>query len=124
MFDQFMNQRNRRGGRNDHYAPRNDYQQTLGKISMPYYDGSNKCTARSWVQKLDNYLSLRPMPEEDAIRFATLHLEGAAHEWWYHGLVTLGHNLITTYEEFTNRLIERFDVKDPEVSFRELAQLK
>ena len=25
-FDQFMNQRNRRGGRNDHYAPRNDYQ--------------------------------------------------------------------------------------------------
>ena len=33
-------------------------------------------------------------------------------------------HLITTYEEFTNKLIERFDVKDPEVSFRELAQLK
>ena len=91
---------------------------------MPYYDGSNKCIVRSWFQKLDNYLSLRPMPEEDAIRFATLHLEGATHKWWYHGLVTLGHNLITTDEEFTNRLIERFDVKDPKVSFRELAQLK
>ena len=91
---------------------------------MPYYDGSNKCIARSWVQKLDNYLSLRPMPEEDAIRFSTLHLEGAAHEWWYHRLFTLGHNLTTTYEEFTNRLIERFDVKDLEVSFGELAQLK
>ena len=66
--------------RNDHYAPRNDYQQTLGKIFMPYYDGSNKCTDRSWVQKLDKYLSLRPMPKEDAIRFATLHLEGVSHE--------------------------------------------
>ena len=64
------------------------------------------------------------MPEEDAIRFFILHLEKAAHKCWYHGLVTLGHNLITTYEEFTNGLIERFDVKDPEVSFRELAQLK
>ena len=82
---------------------------------MPYYDGSNKFRARSWVQKLDYYLSLRPMPEEDAIRFCTLHLEGVAHEWWYHGLVTLGHNLITTYEEFTNKLIERFDVKDSKV---------
>ena len=91
---------------------------------MPYYDGSNKCTDRSWVQKLDKYLSLRPMPKEDAIRFSTLHLEGAAHELWYHGLVTLGHNLITTYEDFTNRVIERFDVKDLEVSFYELAQLK
>ena len=91
---------------------------------MPYYDGSYKCTARSWVQKLNNFLSLRPMPEQDAINFFTLNLEGATHEWWYHGLVTLGHNLITTYEYFTNRLIERFDVKDPEVSFHELAQLK
>ena len=71
---------NRRGGRNDHYTPRNDYQQTLSKISMPYYDGSNNCIARSLIQKLDNYLSLRPMLEEDAIRFATLHLEGATHE--------------------------------------------
>lgn len=122
-FDQFINQRSRRGGRNDHYAPpRTDYQQALGKLTMPYFDGSNKRTARAWVQKLDNYLSLRPMLEEDAIRFATIHLEGAAHEWWYHGLITLFHNLITIYDEFTNRLIERFD--DLEVSFHELAQLK
>ncbi|XP_059068585.1 uncharacterized protein LOC131859077 [Cryptomeria japonica] len=64
------------------------------------------------------------MLEEDAIRFAILHLEGAPHEWWYRGLITLGHNLITTYDEFTKKLIERFDVKDPEVSFHELAQLK
>ncbi|XP_059075207.1 uncharacterized protein LOC131875183 [Cryptomeria japonica] len=64
------------------------------------------------------------MTKEDAIKFATLHLDGAANEWWYHGLVTLGHNLIATYNEFTNKLIKRFDTKDPEVRFRELAQLK
>lgn len=121
-----MNQRSgRNGGRNEYHAPaRTDYQQALGKITMPFFYGSSKCTTRAWVQKLDNYLSLRPMLEEDAIRFATLHLEEAAHEWWYHKLITLGHNLITTYDEFTNRLIERFDVKDPEVNFHELAPLK
>lgn len=64
------------------------------------------------------------MPQEDAIKFATLHLEGVAHEWWYHGLVMLGNNNITTYAEFTDRLIERFDHKDPGMYFRELAQLK
>ena len=64
------------------------------------------------------------MIETDAIKLATLHLDGEAHEWWYHGLVTLGHNTITSYTDFTQRLIERFDRKDPEVHFRELAQLK
>lgn len=39
-------------------------------------------------------------------------------------MVTLGHNQITSYEEFTERLIERFDTRDPELHFKELAQLK
>ena len=60
------------------------------------------------------------MIETYAIKLATLHLDGEAHEWWYHGLVTLGHNTITSYPDFTQRLIERFDWKDLEVHFREL----
>jgi len=64
------------------------------------------------------------MPEDKALNFATIHLDGLAHEWWYHGLVTLGHNRITTYDEFNNRLVERFDTKDRKLQFRELAQLK
>lgn len=28
------------------------------------------------------------MFEEQAIKFATLYLEGIAHEWWYHGMIT------------------------------------
>ena len=64
------------------------------------------------------------MIEADTIKLTTLHLDGEAHEWWYHGLVTLGHSSITSYLDFTQRLIERFDRKDPEIHFRELAQLR
>jgi hypothetical protein len=53
------------------------------------------------VQKLDAYLQLNPMMEMDAIKFATLYLEGKAHEWWYHGMTTLGHAHITSYADFT-----------------------
>ena len=64
------------------------------------------------------------MTEVEAIKLATLHLDGDAHEWWYHGLVTLGHSSITLYLDFTQRIIERFDKKYPEIHFLELAQIK
>jgi hypothetical protein len=64
------------------------------------------------------------MTKTEAISFTTLHLEGEAHEWWHHGLVTLGHSHITSYREFTERLMDRFDRRDPEIHFRDLAQLR
>jgi hypothetical protein len=70
------------------------------------------------------YYKLNQMTEAEAISFATLHLEGEAHEWWYHGLVTLGHDHITSYREFIERLMDRFDRRDPEIHFRDLAQLR
>ena len=73
---------------------------------------------------MDTYFQLNQMIEADAIKLATLHLDGEAHEWWYHRLVTLGHANITSYLEFTQPLMERFDRKDPEIHFRELAQLR
>ena len=36
----------------------------------------------------------------------------------------MGHNTIHSYREFTQKLMERFNRKDPEIHFRELAQLK
>jgi hypothetical protein len=101
-----------------------ELQCTLGKVTIPNFDGSSKCTARAWVHKLDTYFQLNKMVEANVIKLATLHLDGEAHEWWYHGLVTLGHSGITSYLDFTQRIIERFDRKDPEIHFRELAQLK
>jgi hypothetical protein len=64
------------------------------------------------------------MREMDAIKFSTIYLEGKSHDWWYHGLTTLGHNQITAYTEFTQRLIDRFDQGGPELHFRELTQLR
>jgi hypothetical protein len=64
------------------------------------------------------------MRELDAIKFSTIYLEGKSHDWWYHGMNTLGHNHIIYYTEFTQRLIDRFDQGDPELHFRELTQLR
>lgn len=68
--------------------------------------------------------SINPMPKDEAIKFAALHLEGVAHEWWHHRMVTLGHDQLTSYADFTERLIDHFDGKDPKLNFKELAQLK
>jgi hypothetical protein len=78
-----------------------DIHAKIGKMTLPYFDGSGEETAQAWVQKLDTYLSLSPMTEENAIKFAVIHLIGEAHNWWHHGIITLGHKSITTYGEFT-----------------------
>ena len=64
------------------------------------------------------------MAETEAIKVATLHLDGEAQDWSFHGMVTLGHSTVTTYAEFTRRLIERFDRRDPKEHFVELTRLK
>jgi hypothetical protein len=38
--------------------------------------------------------------------------------------VTLGHSRITSYRDFTDSLMDSFDRKDPEIHFRDLAQLR
>jgi hypothetical protein len=96
----------------------------VGELSIPSFNGSNRSTTRAWVQKLDTYFHLNPMTKAEVIKFATLHLDGEAQEWWYHGLVMLGHATITSYLDFTWKLMKRFDKKDLELHFRELAQLK
>jgi hypothetical protein len=101
-----------------------EFERRAGKIEITYFDGTAKMTAQAWVQKLDTYLQLNPMREMEAIKFATMYLDGKAHDWWYHGLTTLSHNQIVSYTEFTQRLIDRFDLGDPELHFWELTQLK
>ena len=44
------------------------------------------------------------MAELEAIKVAALHLEGEAQDWWFHGMVTLGHSRVTAYAEFMQRL--------------------
>jgi len=80
-FVEFCNlkSRNRPRGGNKNF---NNYelQRTMGKLTIPNFDGSSKSTARAWVQKLDTYFQLNQMIEADAIKLATLHLDEEAHE--------------------------------------------
>lgn len=64
------------------------------------------------------------MLEEEAIKFVALHLEGVAHELWNHDTITLQHDQIKTYVEFTERLIEQFYGKYPKLNFKDLVQLR
>ena len=66
---------------------------------------------------MDIYFHLNQMAETKAIKVATLHQEGEAHDWWFHRMATLGHSGVTAYAEFTWRLIERFYRRDPEEHF-------
>jgi hypothetical protein len=68
-----------------------DFIKKVGKLNNPTFDGSSRCSTQARVHKLDTYFKLNPMIESETINFVTLHLDGEAHEWWYHGLVTLGH---------------------------------
>ena len=109
----------RAGGRNQNFELR----KKVGKLSLPYYDASGNIIVRAWVQKIDTYFQLNPMHVKEAIKYAALHLDGQAHEWWHHGMVTLGHNQITSYE-FIETLIEKFDTRDPKLQLKELEKLK
>jgi hypothetical protein len=75
----------------------NDLGCKAGKMEIPIVDGETK----AGVQKLDAYLQLNPMMELDAMKVSTMYLEVKAHEWWYHGMTTLGHAHITSYRDFT-----------------------
>ena len=108
------------GSRNRDYF-NDDLRRKLSKVNLSPFDGSGSIFAQAWVIKADTHFQLNPMLEEEAIKFAALHLEGVAHEWWHHDTITLVHDQINTYVEFTERLIDRFDGKDPELNFKDLA---
>ena len=84
-FEHFVNQRREhyRSLRQDR-RPRgknSELKRATTKLTMPTFDVSAKMTAQAWIHKLDTFLALRPMTEIEAIKYATLHLEGVAHDW-------------------------------------------
>ena len=58
------------------------------------------------------------MKESDVVQFASLHLEDVAYDWWYHGMTTQGHDQVTTFDYFSQWVIDRFDLKDDEEYFK------
>ena len=67
---------------------------------------------------------MNQVPEIEAIKIASLHLVGEAHDSWFHSLSTLGHTNVITYSKLTRRLVKRFDRRDPKAPLIWLARLK
>ena len=113
IFQEFCQiKENRRQGHHNKgggFIHNHDLHGTMGRFFLADIYGSYKCTTKSWVKKLDIYFQLNQVLEMGAIKISVLHLEGEAHDWWSHGLSILGHANVTTYSEFTRRLVERFD---------------
>jgi hypothetical protein len=55
-----------RGGQQQQQGNNIDSIQKVGKLTIPSFDGSSKCTARAGVQKLDMYYELNQMIETEA----------------------------------------------------------
>lgn len=128
IFQGFCQIKDNRGPRHHHrgggLTQNHDRHHTTGRLFLPNFDGSSKCTAKSWVEKLDIYFQLKKFLEMEAIKIAALHLEGEAHDRWFHDLSTLVHSNVTTYLEFTRRMVERFDRRDRKAPFMSLEKLK
>ena len=73
---------------------------------------------------MDTYFQPNPVAERDAIKLESLHIYGEDIYWWFHVIKTLGHDQVVTYEEFTRKLTEIFDRRDPDISFRDLAHIR
>ena len=77
----------------------------MGKLTIPSFDGSSQMSSNAWIQNLSVYFELNRKVEADALKMAILHLEGEDSDRWFHGLITLGHDHILSYEGFSNALI-------------------
>ena len=71
-----MKSRNNPRGFNRAFNQNYELQRTVGKLTIPNFDGTCSCLVRIWVQKLDTYFQLNPIIEADAIKLNALHLDG------------------------------------------------
>ncbi|XP_077246914.1 uncharacterized protein LOC143886710 [Tasmannia lanceolata] len=96
----------------------------FNRVPIPHYDGTPGRAARSWMQKLEVFFEVDEMLEADKVRYAILHLDGAAHDWWHQGRRTLDHDQVTHFADFNRRLLQMFDQVPTKQHFRELADLR
>ena len=78
------------------------------RFLLSTFDGSSTCIEKAWGMNLDSFFLLHPVVEREAVEIAALHLEGEANIWWFSHL---SHARVTTFVDFTQRLIKIFDKK-------------
>ena len=76
------------------------------------------------MKDLNTHLQQHQVSEHEATRVVALNLEGKAYAWWFYETSSLNHVNISTYANFTRRLVTRFDLKNSETYLVELAKPK
>ena len=66
------------------------------------------------MNELDTYVQQHQVSENEAIKVATLYIEGKAYAWWFFEYFSLNNENTSTYAKFIRRIVERFDEKSYE----------
>ena len=80
-YKDYADLRMRYSGRENCGYFNDDLRRKIRKVHFSAFDGSRAITTHAWVQKANTYFQLNLMPEEEATKFTTFHLEGVTHEW-------------------------------------------
>ncbi|MFV0960601.1 hypothetical protein QML37_29205, partial [Klebsiella pneumoniae] len=73
------------------------------KIDFPIFSGPN---ILHWIYKIEQYYTCQEVPRDSWIRYATMHFEDEAMEWY---TWALKHNIhFPNWEEFLDELMKRF----------------
>ena len=83
----------------------------MDRFLLSIFDGSPTCSTRAWVEELDTFLQQHQIPEDEAIRVATLKLGGKAYAWWKFDSFYLNNANNYSYARFIKTLVERFNKK-------------
>ena len=75
------------------------------------------------VVEVVDLFPVRPMDKEEVIKIASMCLDIIAYEWWHNEITILGHGKVKTFEEFSKRVLYRFEYIHIEEYFKELAML-
>lgn len=89
------------------------------KIEIPHFNGED---AEDWVFKIQELFHVHGTPEEQRIKFASFHMEGAAYAWnkW-----VMKNQLVRNWREFLEALLLRLGTSlydDPKAALKELKQ--
>lgn len=73
---------------------------------------------------METYFMLNLITEKDMVQFSSLHLEGEAYEWWFHGCIIVGHDQIQIFDKLKKRILDIFELKGEEEYLSKLAMIK
>lgn len=94
------------------------YHHNVPKIDFPVFDGESP---KSWRMKCESYFRICGVQPELWVNLAVLHCVGAADQWLQ---LTQTHNEVQSWEEFMERVSDKFGKEEFQSVVRQFSQLK